>query len=100
MSQDVKDFVWLANEAAPMTVMREAVQCTETPDNDNTIYTSCEQEKCYVEKKKLSQFSNSLDYQLIWACLYSLLGKLIGVSISCLCIDWYPFPVQVTSPVL
>ena len=54
MSQDVKHFSWLAeegHEAAPVAVVREAIQCTDTPDNDNSIYTSCEQEKCYDGKK-------------------------------------------------
>ena len=54
MSQDVKHFSWLAeegHEAAPVAVVREAVQCTDTPDNDNSIYTSCEQEKSFDEEK-------------------------------------------------
>ena len=50
MSQDVKHFSE-GHEAAPVAVMREAVQCTDIPDNDNSIYTSCEQEKCYDENK-------------------------------------------------
>ena len=54
MSQDVKHFSWLAeegHEAAPVAVVREAVQCTDIPDNDNSIYTSCEQEKSFDEEK-------------------------------------------------
>ena len=54
MSQDVKHFSWLAeegHETAPVAVVREAVQCTDVPDNDNSIYTSCEQEKSFAEEK-------------------------------------------------
>ena len=54
MSQDVKHFSWLAgggHEAAPAAVVREAVQCTDIPDNDNSIYTSCVQEKSFDEGK-------------------------------------------------
>ena len=54
MSQDVKHFSWLAeegHEAAPVAVVREAVQCTDIKDNNNSIYTSCEQEKSYVKEK-------------------------------------------------
>ena len=51
MSQDVKHFSWLAEAAAPVAVVREAIQCIETPDNDNSIYTSCVQEKSFDEEK-------------------------------------------------
>ena len=39
------------HEAAPAAPVRKAVQCTDIPDNENSIYTSWEQEKSFDEKK-------------------------------------------------
>ena len=48
-----KHFLWLAegHEAAPVAVVRETVQCTDIPDNDDSFYISCEQEKSFDEEK-------------------------------------------------
>ena len=48
-----KHFSWLAegHEEAPVAVVRKAVQCTDTPDNDDSFYTNCEQEKSFDKEK-------------------------------------------------
>ena len=80
MPQNVKHFSWLAeegHEAAPVAVAREAVQCTDTPDNDNSVYTSCEQEKSFDENK-----SQLVGAKKIWLLEHNYIHKLRCVSNS------------------